>query len=111
MTGQHNRKMFQARCAEILSILKTTPLTAYQIATRLNMSHSSALNYIKAFKKKKQVHIIYYRINEHKRNVAYYAAGNCKDAKPEKYVKEEFPKNYKFTPRCDVAAQWLRNPL
>lgn len=140
MTGSNNmtfgRKPAQLKLQRLREVLAHGPLSAFQIAEALHLSHEGASNYIHELKRRDEIHIARWssEAREGKRRClrAIYALGKGKDARkphsdsttyqkrwlenlkedPEAYErhlqrKRQWYVKKTFKPRPDVAAQWV----
>lgn len=108
-------QQFQTRSRAVLQALEQEAMNTYQIGDKFGISHSTVILYLKFFKQNKLVYIDHYKINDSKRHVAYYRTGNKQNAVIQKFKTPRYvPKKETVVPiiaRCDIAAQWLRNPI
>lgn len=110
----------QQRLNLILEILSKQAMTTKEIAIELDVTDGTGWDYMGILKRKKLVYIEEY-IWTPGGPVARYMTGNKADAfKPKSDTKlmrsiaRKFrQENYfnKNKPRCDIAAQWMRNPI
>lgn len=115
--------MKQKRIEYLLERMKTEPMNRHQMADALGMSLKSVCKYITEMRFFKKIHIYKYERSVGQFTV-FYMTGNKPDAqKPSAYSQEEYNRKFKlkakeplrrihkFTPRMDIAASWLNNPI
>ena len=104
----------------ILEMLKKEPMTTKEVAIELGVADGTGWDYLGDLKRKRLVYIEEY-VWTPGGPAARYMTGDKEDAlKPEtdkkltRSARRRFRQaNYfdKNKPRCDIAAQWMRNPI
>lgn len=121
------RVIKEKRLEYLLDRMKSEPMNNHQMADAICCDLKCAQKYITELRFKKKIYIEKYERRSGSYAV-YYMAGNKPDAiRPEPISQVESNKrykaktarvtnfneklgNYKFVPRMDIAASWLRNP-
>lgn len=107
----------------LIERMKTEPMSRHQMADAVGMSVKSVCKYITEMRFFKKIHIYKYERTMGQFTV-FYMAGNQPDAqKPLAFSQDEYNKKYRlkpkehvrrparFTPRPDIAASWMFNPI
>lgn len=110
----------QKRLDAILEILSKEPMTTKDVAIEINVTDCTGWDYMGILKRKRLVYIYEY-IWSPGGPIPRYMTGNKEDAEKPKSdknlnraaLRKLRKQNYfdKDNPRCDVAAQWMRNPI
>jgi hypothetical protein len=116
-------KLKQQRIEYLLKRMETEPMNRHQMADAVNMSLKSVCKYITEMRFFRKIHIYKYERSVGQFTV-FYMTGNMPDAqKPTAYSQDEYNRKFKlkakqplrrpnrFTPRMDIAASWLKNPI
>lgn len=109
---------FKNRIQEVLSAIVNEGKTSAQICIECDLSMSTFRNYLKYLREKQLVYICGYRtVKGINKPMALYKFGCQED------YRTEGQKNYRsrkkvppttvvpLIPRCDIAAQWMLNPI
>ena len=118
-----NRDEKRKKIELLLTKMKTEPMNVHKMAEVLGMSSKSTSKYVTELRFFKKIHIYKYERSVGQFTV-FYMTGNKPDAqKPSAYSQEEYNRKFKlkakeplrrihkFTPRMDIAASWLNNPI
>lgn len=110
----------QKRLEYVLELLSKEPMTPKEMAIELQVTDCTGWEYMGILKRKKLVYIHEY-VWTPGGPVARYMTGNKEDVEKPKAdknlsraaLRKLRKANYfdKNNPRCDIAAQWMRNPV
>lgn len=114
---QHTQH-FKNKIQEVLSVIVNEGKTSAQICIECDMKMSSLRNYLKYLKEKRLIYICGYHKYKHiNKPMALYKFGCQEDFEP--YSERPYKSRKKsepmtvvpLIPRCDIAAQWMLNPI
>ena len=110
---------FRAQMQDILATIVHEGKSGAQICIECDIAMSTFKNYLAYMREKKLVHICGWRRTKgSNRPIALYKFGFAEDVELERksgYVPKSQRSGYETvvpkTPRCDIAAQWMLNPI
>jgi hypothetical protein len=109
---------FRAQMQDILAAIIHEGKSGAQICIECDIAMSTFKNYLQYMREKRLVHICGWRRTSGNRPIALYKFGFAEDVeliRKSGYVPKSQRSGYETVvpkePRCDIAAQWMLNPI